>query len=169
MVRTPCLRFPYRVVAPRGEPPATDDGGFTLVEVLITVALMSIAFVAILGSLGTMIASGSSHRAVTTAEVAIRDLAEFVKSDTSVAYQDCGATPAPLASYTDAVDAGYTPPTGFSASVLSVTSWQGDSAGTFNATCPTPDAGAQLVRLRVTGGHGGRTSTQEAEIVKRRP
>lgn len=145
------------------------DGGFTLVEVVITVALMSIAFVSILGSLGTMIATGSTHKAVTTGEVAVRDLAEFVKSQASVPYTDCGSNP--LSSYSALVAApgGFAAPAGFSAGVVSVKYWQGDGAGTFNATCPSPDAGAQLITVRITGGTGGRHATQVVDVVKRQP
>lgn len=145
------------------------EGGFTLVEVLITVALMSIAFVAILGALGTMIAAGSTHRALSTGEVAVRDLAEAVKSESLIPYVDCGS--GPLASYSSGISnpATYDPPPGFSATVVSVTYWQGDAAGTFSATCPSPDNGAQLVRLRVEGSAGTRPADQEVEVVKRKP
>lgn len=160
--------------APSGPGGAAEAGvageaGFTLVEVLITVALMSIAFVAILGALGTMIAAGSTHRALSTGEVAIRDLAEAVKSESLVPYIDCGYDP--FTSYSNDVSnpAKYDPPAGFSATVVSVTYWQGDAAGTFSASCPSPDRGAQLVRLRVEGSAGTRPADQEVEVVKRKP
>lgn len=143
------------------------DDGFTLVEVLITIALMSVAFVAILGSLGTLIATGSTHRAVTTGEVAVRDLAEFVKADDSVPYTACDA--GPLAAYAQKVNDDFTAPSGFTATVSSVDYWQGDALGTFNATCPAPDQGAQVIRVSVTGGRGGRTATQSVDVVKRAP
>lgn len=148
---------------------AGGEAGFTLMEVLITVALMSIAFVAILGALGTMIAAGSTHRALSTGEVAVRDLAEAVKSESLVPYVDCGS--GPLASYSSGISnpATFDPPPGFSATVVSVTYWQGDAAGTFNSTCPSPDTGAQLVRLRVEGSSGTRPASQEVEVVKRKP
>ncbi len=146
------------------------DGGFTLVEVVITVALMSIAFVAILGSLGTLIASGSTHRAITTAEMTIRDLAEVVKSESVVTYVDCGSNPA--ASYlADSLNpAKYSPPPGFVGWVVGVRYWDGTAAGNFGATCPTGgDQGAQMVTIRVEGSWGGRSTTQDLDVVKRKP
>jgi type II secretory pathway pseudopilin PulG len=125
-------------------PTERGDGGFTLIEALITVALMSIAFVAVLGALTLMIATGSEHRGRTRAEAAARNAAEYVKSS-SVTYGSltCGSTPHVLA-----VPSVSTP---YAVMINEVRGWNGlDDAHYDDLTCSV-DHGAKLVELEITG------------------
>ena len=60
------------------------QAGATLVEVLIAVMVLGIAFVSVLGAFGTSIASSDLHRRQAVAETAIRRYAEAVKAQSFV-------------------------------------------------------------------------------------
>lgn len=53
----------------------------TLVEVLVAVMILGVAFVALLGGFGTSIASSDLHRKQAVAETAIRRYAEAIKDE----------------------------------------------------------------------------------------
>ena len=46
------------------------ESGFTLIEIVLTVAIISIAFVAILTAIGAMITAGAQHHQMTRTEAA---------------------------------------------------------------------------------------------------
>lgn len=139
--------------------PARADEGFTLIEVLVTVALISIAFVAILGALTTMVVTTAEHRSVTRAEAVARNAAEFVKSST-VAYDNCSPTHVP------AYDLSSVPrPASFSVSVSQVGIWDGNfNPAGYSPTCAA-DPGVQRLTLTVSGPG----AAQDISVVKRRP
>jgi prepilin-type N-terminal cleavage/methylation domain-containing protein len=144
------------------------DGGFTLIEMVITVAIISIAFVAILGAIGVMITSSAEHRQLTRTEAAARNAAEYVKRS-SLAY-DC------VASYDLS---GFAPPSGYSVGdsvkALDNASSASPTYTTDYATphsCPPSDAGVQLVTVLVCP-HGGTCTSASADaqslkVVKRK-
>jgi prepilin-type N-terminal cleavage/methylation domain-containing protein len=131
------------------QPRADDESGFTLIEVLITVALMSIALVAILGALTVMIGTTARHRGITRAEAAARNAAEYVKSG-AVTYTDpriaCGVTP-PQA-LTGVPDV----PASFTVTVEAVKGWDGQEPAGYDTVggCAT-DRGVKLVTIEVAG------------------
>jgi prepilin-type N-terminal cleavage/methylation domain-containing protein len=152
---------------------ARHEDGFTLIEVLVTLSIVSIAFVAILSAISVMIVSSAEHRELTDAEAAVRNAAEFVRSDTDVPYRACDDSPAPLASYHAAVtaadDAQVAVAAGYTVGVHAVEPWNGDSPATFVAggACPGGgDRGVQRVTVRVTTPAG---RTQDLLVVKREP
>ena len=126
-------------------PPESAEDGFTLIEVLITVALMSIAFVAVLGALTLMIATSAEHRGKTRAEAAARNAAEYIKSsDFSYASLTCGTgLNTPLAV------PGVNAP--LAVRVTAVRGWNGQENAVYDDVTCSSDPNAKLVELEVTG------------------
>jgi len=136
--------------------PTAHERGFGLIEVLITIAIVSIAFVALLSAMGTMIVAGAQHRELTRTEALARNAAEYVKS--SVIYTDCAMsytlTGLPIAD-----------PSQYTAAVTSVKVWNGADPAVFTPSVPgCSDTGVQQVTVTVarTGG-----VSQAVTVVKR--
>ncbi|WP_030727922.1 hypothetical protein [Streptomyces sp. NRRL S-237] len=129
---------------PRGEE------GETLVEVLVAVVLMGVAFVAVLGGVGTAIISSVTQQKVTGADAVVRSAAEKIVSAPYVSCASGYDTPTPPAGYTVTVKIEY---------------W--DGVGAFGRPCPTADTGVQKITLTVhsTGPHPVGDAT--LEVVKR--
>jgi prepilin-type N-terminal cleavage/methylation domain-containing protein len=143
------------------------DAGVTLVELLITLVILGVVFVAILGGMATGMVVSDLHRKQATAETILRSYAEAVKA---ASYTVCAA---PAAYAASAV--GYSVPAGlrptYSASVAAVTYWQpGASTGSFVSSlgsCPGSDNNLQSVTLRVVSSDGRDSETMQ--VVKRKP
>ncbi|MFE2268367.1 type II secretion system protein [Streptomyces lavendulae] len=135
------VRRPRR---PRGEE------GETLIEVLVSVVLMGVAFVTIFGGIGTAIISSVRQQKVTGADSVVRSAAEEVVGDPYVSCAGGYGTPTPPPGYTVTVTVEY---------------W--DGVGAFATACPAADTGVQKVTLTVrsTGPHPVRDAT--LEVVKR--
>jgi Tfp pilus assembly protein PilV len=139
-----------------------DQRGETLLELLITVSIMGTAFIGVLAGIGTTFMATDSHRQEATAESVLRSYAERLEDPTDVPYVDC-ASPATYASPT-----GFSLPTaGWTASVTTVLTWQGNTPPTFTPTC-APDKGLQQLTLRVTSPAGSHQATASVVIVKRK-
>jgi len=112
------------------------DAGESLIEIVMSVLIVSMTVTALVASLATAGNAGTAHRNSVTADVVMRNYAEATKG----AVQGCveGGT------YT----VGYTPPSGFSAVA--------DPPG---ALCPPVDR-PQLLTLTVTAPSGGQTTMQ---------
>jgi prepilin-type N-terminal cleavage/methylation domain-containing protein len=133
-----------RLLAPR-----RDESGFTLVEVLVALAIMSVAFVAIIAGLAVFFRGVRTQRGTADFDAAARSHAEQLLAQP---YADClTVSPTTLAG-------------GFSATV-DVRYWDGidDATVDFVATCTT-DHGVQ--QLTVTLSRDGRTDA--VTVVKRR-
>ncbi|MFF0215337.1 type IV pilus modification PilV family protein [Streptomyces vinaceus] len=126
------------------------EEGETLIEVLVAVVLMGVAFVTIFGGIGTAIISSARQQKVTGADSVVRSAAEKVISAPYVSCAGGYAIPAPPAGYTVTVEVEY---------------W--DGVGAFGRPCPTADTGVQKVTLTVhsTGPHPVRDTT--LEVIKR--
>ena len=145
------------------------EAGETLVEIMVTVAVVGIAFVAILGGIWTAIRVSDYHRKITTADVILRNFAERAKQRSGTyAYRPCTtaggtvsypayATPAPYATY--------------DATIVSTRYLTGYSSGqpTWATTCPATDLGAQELTLRVSGPNTDPAvrGTESVVVVKR--
>lgn len=129
---------------PRGEE------GETLVEVLVAVVLMGVAFVAVLGGIGTAIISSVTQQKVTGADSIARSAAEKIVSAPYVSCARGYATATAPAGYTVTVEIEY---------------W--DGVGAFGRPCPTADTGVQKITLTVhsTGPHPVGDAT--LEVIKR--
>jgi prepilin-type N-terminal cleavage/methylation domain-containing protein len=141
--------------------PAPSEEGFTLVEVIVTVALISIAFVGILGAVGALVLSSVQNRNAASSEAVVRSAAAYTQSITSTPYLACNQ--APLATYNIS---GVPLPAGFTASITDVQFWNGDSSpATFSLGpgCPPGgDQGLERVTVRVASPNnfgGGYTKT----------
>lgn len=129
------------------------DAGFSLVECLITVALLGMSIVAIVGALGTAAATSGVQGRQAEADAALRNAAELVKSQ---AYLAC-PTP-PTYSVT-----GATPSTEITIAIEQVEHWNGSS---FQDACPVLDGGFQRITLQATAGGN---FERDLEMIKRRP
>lgn len=146
--------------------PETDDG-FTLLEVLLTVFLMSTAFLVVLGALFTTITAADTHRRISTSQAVVRDLAEYVKSQN---YLECTGTNWPTYDIS-----GFSAPPGYTPSIYFVPAiWNGDNPATFTPphlddpqppTCPAQDLGVQRITVQVTTV---KHVTEKLTVLKRR-
>jgi type II secretory pathway pseudopilin PulG len=130
-----------------------NQSGETLVETLITVAVVGIAFVAILGGVWTALRVSDYHRKSTTAELILRNYAETMKQrNNTYAYVPC-TTAGGSVTYPAYVPGA--PYTGYHASITKIR-YLNDAANatgapTFQDTCPATDQGAQELTLMVIG------------------
>lgn len=139
---------------PRGE------AGESLIELVISVTIMSIAVVAVVGALATAVRTSDMHRKQATAGAAVRAFAEALQARVANGgYVD--ATCATDASY----DGTYTAPTNFVADVTAVQFWS-PSTSTFVASCP--DVGIQLVTIEVATSPD-RVVVERLDVVLRKP
>jgi prepilin-type N-terminal cleavage/methylation domain-containing protein len=136
------------------------DDGMTLIELMVTISIMGVAFATILAGLSGMFRSNTQTRQLAVAETYIRRYADDLQAAT---YVPCASAAAYQSSFSATV------PTGYTAQVASVKYWNGDaSSPSFGTTCAT-DQGVQQVTLTVattvtTGG-----VSQSLVIVKRDP
>jgi prepilin-type N-terminal cleavage/methylation domain-containing protein len=131
------------------------EAGFTLVEVMVTVTIMTLAFVTILEGAAVFFHSTTVRRATATLDTAVRS---YSTSLNNAAYVDCAAA------------YGASPDAGTTASVA-IGYWNGDNAPasfTDRTTClANGDQGVQ--RLQFTLTDTATSQTDQLTIVKRKP
>ncbi|HZR15534.1 MAG TPA: type II secretion system protein [Acidimicrobiia bacterium] len=130
------------------------ERGETLVEILVTIAVVGITLTGILGGIALAVRSSGEQQGRATAETVLRDEAEAVLSRT-VTYVPCATT----SSYRPS----YTPPSGWQASITAVQYWDGKTPAGWLGTCPSPDNGLQRLTLSATDGH----VTETVDVLKR--
>lgn len=148
-----------RRLARSGRGRGRGEAGLTLIELVVTIGIMGLAFVIVIGGIGTAIIGADLGRRHTSAESLLRTAAEEIKS-TDLAYDDvCPATYALSVS----------PPPGYSATVDNVTYWDRNT-NTFVTACASPDSGLQLVRIVVTAPQRETSTptTYTVDVVKRK-
>ena len=145
-------------------------------EVLITVALLSIAFVGILSAVGGLVVSGAENRNATTVQAAVKNVAVFTQSFGSAPYFGCSQSPTAL--YQNDIDTRLTLPAGVTATVTNVQFWDGNTPAQFLAACPTiapnypgahaGDQGLEVVTVTVSSSPGlGGVFSQSLTVLKR--
>ena len=134
-------------------PRLRDDGGATLIEVLVAVLVLGTAGVALLGGLFSSVAVSDTHRKETTAAAVAHDYSERIAGAT---YVEC-ATPSAYSLAPAAVPV----PAGYAASV-DVAFWTG--AG-WAATCSA--TGLQRVTVLVSS-NDGRATERSVVVVRQR-
>lgn len=129
----------------------TGDAGTTLIEILMAVILVGVAFVALLAGLSTVALGSDIHRQQADAEVVLTSAAEHLKAP-EVAHVAC-ATPA-TPTYLDAARSATLPP-GWdptSIEILSVRYWVGPTDDPvddeFGPTCCDTDLLGHLLTLQ---------------------
>lgn len=130
---------------------AASQAGFTLVELLLTIAILGVGVLVIVGGMMTSIQVSDLGRRQADGQTQLRAYAETVAG---AAYANCAtsyATPS------------YSPPAGYTAA-MAVAYWDGTSA--FTATCGT-DRGLQRVTLTITATDG--RGLESVAIAKRAP
>jgi type II secretory pathway pseudopilin PulG len=142
----------------RGRPGASDSGE-TLVELIISVAIMGISVVALIGGIATTILMSDIHRKQATAGSYVRSYAEAVGTYVDVP-GNFNATTSPSALQT-AVD--FAAPTGFTATVTPpVRCWTGTAFGTCLASST-----AQQLTLKVASTDS--RASESLVVVVRKP
>jgi len=149
-------------------PTLAKDDGFSLAELLITIVLVGITFVAILTGLMTTIRVSATHRTQATTDSVARSAAEWVKDINRNPYQaTCGGVGMYLLS-------GLAMTSGYSASITSVEFWDGvapGATGTYDLSshikpsCTGGDKGLQRITIIATSANGQATET--VQILKR--
>jgi Tfp pilus assembly protein PilV len=137
---------------------ADRERGESLIEVLLAVTVLGIAFVGILAGLATAINLSARHRGQANADVVLVSAAESVKNQ---AYVPCPNVS--TSSYNPTQ--GVTLPNGWAASDLQVTEvkkWNGSS---FVTSCPATDNSLQLITIRAATPDG--KSSESIDVVKR--
>ncbi|MFI5564265.1 prepilin-type N-terminal cleavage/methylation domain-containing protein [Amycolatopsis japonica] len=121
------------------------DRGESLLELIIAVAIMSVAVIAVAAGIGTAVLVSDIHRKQATAGTTARDYGEAIQHlIAGGGYVACAST----ASY--ASPPGFLSPPGYSASVVpgSLRYWTGSG---WQASC-TADKGLQRLTVRVRSG-----------------
>jgi prepilin-type N-terminal cleavage/methylation domain-containing protein len=144
------------------------EDGFSLVEVLVTIVIVSVTFSALLGGLVTTITVSSLHRKQATADSVARSAAEWIKDGVQTPYQDCAG----VGTYSLSA---LPHPAGYSAAIQSVEYWDGAAtiAGTpyaldshLGPSCPgSGDKGMQRITIHVASADGQVSET--VQVVKR--
>jgi type II secretory pathway pseudopilin PulG len=152
-----------------GAPRCRGEAGELLVETLTTVAIVGIAFVAVIGAVFTSIRIADYAGKASKASTVVRAYAEEMKKpDGTATYRPCTLAGGTVTYPT------WTPPAPYAqyqASVTSIRYLSGYSAGapTWSATCPATDQGTQELKLTVTGPMNDPAvrSTESVTITKR--
>jgi prepilin-type N-terminal cleavage/methylation domain-containing protein len=141
------------------------DGGFSLAEILVTIAIVGIAFTAVLGGLMTAIRVSAVQRSQATADAVARSAAEWVKDSVHNHYVNCAG----LGTYTTSA---LPAPAGYAIAIAQVEYWTGTTptAGTpfspaFQSSCPSSDHGLQRITIVVNSADGQASET--VQLLKR--
>jgi len=143
------------------------EEGFSLAEILVTIAIVGITFTAILGGLMTSIRVSALQRTEATADTLARSAAEWVKDSVHNHYVGC----ADVGTYSLAA---LPKPSGYSVVINKVEYWDGIAppvgatyllASHIQTSCPSPDRGLQRITIVATSADGD--STETVQILKR--
>ena len=132
-----------------------EQAGFTLVELLVTMTIMAIAFVVILGAISVFFSSTRVHHTSADLDAAMRT---YVEKLADAPYVDCATT----TSYSSVpVPAGFTA----SSADRSTGTASTRTPRSTEPTCPTPDKGAQQLTVTLIRNSDGQKDS--LVIVKR--
>lgn len=144
------------------------EGGETLVELLMTIAIIMVAATAVLGALATSISASGQHRRIAALDTVLKSYAENAKYQIQLNSSPAFACPPPSAystlPWTPPV--GYTPADGYGVSITAVQYWDGAATPPgFDAAGPCTN-GLQLLTISATGPASGVDTMQ---VVVRSP
>jgi len=133
------------------------EQGTTLIELLVAVAIMGIAFVTVVGGIGMAIIGSATQKQKASSGIVLRTAAE------AATYQPCTTKDSYVTATLPA------PPAGFSVSVRQVSQWDSDTNQFVTDPPSCTDTGLQLIELAVTSSTGQRPVTEALKVVKRKP
>jgi prepilin-type N-terminal cleavage/methylation domain-containing protein len=141
------------------------DDGVTLIELMVTVMIVGIAFGTILVALQGMYRASDEHRKLSVAETWVRRYADAIGA---ASYTSCASTSTYSAALTPS------PPADYTATIASVEYWNGDTSpatfGSLQSACQSSgDKGAQRITVRVAGTLTSGSVTKTVVFVKRNP
>ena len=128
------------------------DRGETLVEILLSIAIMGIAVAALLFAMATAATTSGLHQRQARAAVTVRDAAEAMQADT-VLYAACATS--------------YSVP-GVTGVVFAVQQYWRDGQWQSGCTAAAQDQGAQQVTVTVAATDS-RIRSERLVVVKRKP
>jgi prepilin-type N-terminal cleavage/methylation domain-containing protein len=137
------------------------EAGFSLAEIVITIAIVGITFTALLGGMLTAIKVSTQYQRNATADAVARSAAEWVKDPAQTPYVNCAGNTAYGLS-------GVTVPSGYNVAMV-VRYWNGAIPTgaayqpVFQASCST-DAGVQQITITATTSDG---TTESVQVLKR--
>lgn len=141
-----------------------DERGETLLELIISLAILGLGLVAIMSGVALSLKSSDIHRKQVTAAAAVRDFAEAIETSVSGSgYVPCATT----SSYAGL----YTAPSAYAASVKAVDYWTGTTWSPSACTTAT-DSGVERVTLQVSSGDSsaaGRGAVETLVVIVRKP
>jgi general secretion pathway protein I len=141
------------------------DGGFTLTEVLVAVVVMSVAIVALLGSIASEIFTARVHRDIVTSDAVARFYAEQLLTDPYD--RNCTGPAAPASYQLTGLPPQYA---GYNASIVQIQYADASAASpVFGSTCAA-NAANEMERITIKAGHGpSYIGQQQIQIIKRNP
>ncbi|MDQ1709245.1 MAG: hypothetical protein QOG49_630 [Frankiaceae bacterium] len=132
---------------------ARTEEGTTLVETLVAVSIVGIAFTALVGGMYSTVVASDTNRKQAAAATYLVSYAEAVKGD---AYAACA---------TSYAGAGFTLPAGYTKGPMTVDYWNAGTSS-FGASCGT-DSGLQRVTMSIRSNDG--LGVVDVQLVKRAP
>ena len=132
------------------------DAGESLVELLVSIAILGIAVIAVLGALTMGSSASSLHKGQAKNQNLLHNWAEKVSAST---YTACATTAQIVASDTL--------PTGYSSSVTNVQYWNGTAFG--SSCAAATDKGLQRVTLKITAPSSANSIAQSLDVIVRKP
>jgi len=153
-----------RRVAARG------DAGFTMMEVLLAMAVMAVVGTSVMAAVYTLVRSDAQQQSLSESAVVARNFADALDA---APYQDC----ATITTYSPEM-VGLALPASATVTVTAVTYWNGTAppaganpspaqwATAFDTTCP-PDRGLQRITFQARSTAGTADSTTTRSVLKR--
>jgi type II secretory pathway pseudopilin PulG len=144
-------------------PGRRSDRGESLLELLVTISIMSVAVVAIVGAIATSARLSDVHRQQTIGRGYLTAFAATVEARIALPATGYLACTNPDGS---AYDGLYTAPSGYSDDVVKVEYWIGSTFGVTGCTAAN-DSGVQRLTLRIWRSAGG--VDMSIQIIIRKP
>lgn len=145
--------------------PVVTEEGLSLVEVLVTVVIIGICFVAVLGGMWTAIVTSDTHRKQALGETYLISAAEFLKSNDTTPYKTCGTGTYSLSG----LPVTSVPADWQAEMTVAVEYWDGSAFVASPATCPDPLTRLTLQQVTITATSPVDHRATETLTIAKRP